>query len=61
MKGGNTSAALDGAKEEAPKAIENKAAPKAEAKAEPVKEPVKREKKEAAPKDISEALDDWAN
>lgn len=58
---GNTSAALDGAKEEAPKAIENKAAPKAEAKAEPVKEPVKREKKEAAPKDISEALDDWAN
>lgn len=54
---GNTPAALDGAKEEAPKAIENKVEAKQE---EPVKEPVKREKKEAAPKDISEALDDWA-
>jgi hypothetical protein len=58
---GNTPAALDGAKDEAPKAIENKVEAKAEVKAEPVKEPVKREKKEAAPKDISEALDDWAN
>ena len=51
---GNTPAALDGAKEEAPKAIENKP--------EPVKEPVKREKKEAVPKDVDvgELLDDWA-
>ena len=57
---GNTPAALDGAKEEVPKAIENKAA-KPAAPAEPVKEPVKREKKEAAPKSIEEALDDWSN
>lgn len=53
---GNTPAALDGAKEEAPKAIENKAPA-----AEPVKEPVKREKKEAAPKNVEEILDDWGN
>lgn len=53
---GNTPAALDGAKEEAPKAIENKSPA-----TEPVKEPVKREKKEAAPKNVEEILDDWGN
>jgi len=53
---GNTPAALDGAKDEAPKVIENKAPV-----AEPVKEPVKREKKEAAPKNVEEILDDWGN
>lgn len=53
---GNTPAALDGVKDEAPKVIENKA----EAKAEPVKEPVKREKKESTPKDVTDILDDWA-
>lgn len=57
---GNTPAALDGAKEEAPKAIENKVEVKEEPQAAPVKEPVKREKKEAAQKDVSELLDDWA-
>lgn len=56
---GNTPAALDGAKEEAPKAIENKAEKVKEP--EQVKEPVKREKKEAAPKNVEEILDDWGN
>lgn len=56
---GNTPAALDGAKEEAPKAIENKAEKAKEP--EQVKEPVKREKKEAAPKNVEEILDDWGN
>lgn len=56
---GNTPAALDGAKEEVPKAIENKAEKVKEP--EQVKEPVKREKKEAAPKNVEEILDDWGN
>lgn len=53
----NTPATLDGAKAKGGVAAP---APKAEkAEAEPVEEPVKRAKK-AAPKDVNEILDDWA-